>query len=785
MPNDVLQALDASSSVKDLLRYFQKDEKLLTKYKAGVEYVDQNGEQRGALPKERRNLRGRINEVLRLVDAGEVDPESLYVAEMRLLNAMEPRLFRAVELTGELIPEAIKHPIDGELVKTVCQRDVKDVMGPLASWTFYWDRHDEGVFIGNRGSGKGIHVDQVLWSNVGKNWRGYKLVAAWPKGAVSNSICKNFDDQLFSPPLSEAKVQALRQAAKIVLLRPGDVYFFSGGTAHTALCVSEGMGLSSYESIVTLHPLHSGLCMQTCDRSSPCWLEGAMPRDEFEDILEEAVEQLEAAAKQVLEASPGVDPDSKASPFDPPLWSELRLQLRSDKAAMRLLQEHFAATVAQCLCRSPFVRENASATLKRALRYLTNGRGLMQSMQSPRSPSREPSSSRAPPDRAAVLARRRSRPVVKPPPVKEIPIEACQWQYMDTKGNLQGPFSSQQMALWNQHNMLPKTLRLRRTIDTAFSTVDEYFPAPSTAFKSQPVVPSANAGKASYETPKPAEKRPNVAPPKVSADAALANLGPLASLFANATAAAHASAQQAMTQAVKKGEKGEKGKGKGSDGDHPKQGRGKAKEKAEAQNNGWSWSAEHGWTNDKSWWEWSSWNGWETENWENGKHSEWKSESPPGKEKGEKGVTAVQAAFGSLNWGPPFKDVDLFPEDPLRRVLDEGIVWEDRWISPLAVRFSQGKIHPFFHERGPISEVMSQMKLKTEDGKRIKRIDPPFPPIRLLHLKEQGVLVTLDNRRLYALQRFALQEWPTPCLVRALCVDELTPTRCGQSPRVG
>ncbi|CAE7852339.1 Slc47a1, partial [Symbiodinium necroappetens] len=81
----------------------------------------------------------------------------------------------------------------------------------------------------------------------------------------------------------------------------------------------------------------------------------------------------------------------------------------------------------------------------------------------------------------------------------------------------------------------------------------------------------------------------------------------------------------------------------------------------------------------------------------------------------------------------------------------------ERWISPLAVRFSQGKIHPFFHERGPISEVMLQIKLKNEEGKRCKRIEPPFPPVRLLHLKEQGVLVTLDNRRLYALQRFALQ----------------------------
>ena len=32
---------------------------------------------------------------------------------------------------------------------------------------------------------------------------------------------------------------------------------------------------------------------------------------------------------------------------------------------------------------------------------------------------------------------------------------------------------------------------------------------------------------------------------------------------------------------------------------------------------------------------------------------------------------------------------------------------QERWISPLAVRFSQGKIHPFFHERGPISEALS------------------------------------------------------------------------------
>ncbi|CAE7737204.1 Slc47a1 [Symbiodinium sp. CCMP2592] len=110
------------------------------------------------------------------------------------------------------------------------------------------------------------------------------------------------------------------------------------------------------------------------------------------------------------------------------------------------------------------------------------------------------------------------------------------------------------------------------------------------------------------------------------------------------------------------------------------------------------------------WWDWS-WNGhgWSEngDGWENGKQAgDWSgdAQNAPHKEKGEK-VTAVQAAFGNLKWGPPFQDDDLFPEEPIRRVLDEGIVWEERWISPLAVRFSQGKIHPFFHERGPISEV--------------------------------------------------------------------------------
>lgn len=391
----------------------------------------------------------------------------------------------------------------------------------------------------------------------------------------------------------------------------------------------------------------------------------------------------------------------------------------------------------------------------------------------------------------------------KPPPTQppSQPPSQCQWQYCDTKGQLQGPFPSSQMALWHEHGMLPKGLRLRRTTEPAFATIPEYFPAPLVPFKSSPVTPK----EAAAPTPQPATPGPTKSQPQ----AAQAGNGhfpaPLANIFASAAAAAVASTQQASATATataaarptiekaekaneKSAEKGNKAKGKGKNkveeeaagaGNEGKKGRGKAKAAAQAEqaaNGGWSWSEHSGWTcSDKTWWDWNAWSWNEAEGWEG---AEWEGAIGAHGEKASKGAAAVQAAFGNLRWGPPFKESDLFPEEPIRRVFDEGIVWEERFISPLAVRFSQGKIHPFFHERGPISEVMLQIKLKV-DGEHGpgRRIDPPFPPIRLLHLKEQGVLVTLDNRRLYALQRFALQEWPNPCIVRALVVDELTPTR--------
>eukprot|EP00925_Amoebophrya_sp_RCC4383_P020360 GSA25T00017810001.1 len=42
-------------------------------------------------------------------------------------------------------------------------------------------------------------------------------------------------------------------------------------------------------------------------------------------------------------------------------------------------------------------------------------------------------------------------------------------------------------------------------------------------------------------------------------------------------------------------------------------------------------------------------------------------------------------------------------------VEEEGQKWEARWINPLSIHFSQRDIHPFFHARGPVEEVIPQV----------------------------------------------------------------------------
>jgi len=338
LPTDLREALHGCNSVAQFLDRLRVSDSMLDKYKAGIEYVDHTRQQSGVLPKERQNLRKRINTVMQMVEEKKADPDLLYVAEMRLLKQAP-------------------HPIGGEKVKTLCRRDVKDVLGPYAAWTLYWDRHDEGLFVGNNRSGKGIHIDQVLWSNVGKNWRGYKLVAALPVGEVSCEVCKQLDDELFSPPLAPRQEEALRRAAKVVLLRPGDVYLFSGGVTHTVLCVSDEMAVSSYESIVTLSPRHVEHFLSTASISGPYRKLGCMPKCELRDLMDECLDQLEEAGEQVTEKG---GPELLPGPMkaESPIWRTLLSELQSDETLRDQLRVQYVQAIRLCEERSGFMRRS-------------------------------------------------------------------------------------------------------------------------------------------------------------------------------------------------------------------------------------------------------------------------------------------------------------------------------------------------------------------------------------------------------------------------------------------
>lgn len=107
-----------------------------------------------------------------------------------------------------------------------------------------------------------------------------------------------------------------------------------------------------------------------------------------------------------------------------------------------------------------------------------------------------------------------------------------------------------------------------------------------------------------------------------------------------------------------------------------------------------------------------------------------------------------------------------------------SIDWDESFVDPLTVHFTQEKIHPFFHRRGPINHVLPKIRavLRLRPGEEEKiELLPPFPPIHCLRNGEE--LWTLDNRRLYALQQVAMEHWPQRCFVRVLCRDSLPKQR--------
>lgn len=95
--------------------------------------------------------------------------------------------------------------------------------------------------------------------------------------------------------------------------------------------------------------------------------------------------------------------------------------------------------------------------------------------------------------------------------------------------------------------------------------------------------------------------------------------------------------------------------------------------------------------------------------------------------------------------------------------------WEEIFACPLSIRFTQEKIHPFFYRRGPIVNVVPKIRPVERDD--VVDLVPPFTPIHCLRQGE--TLWSLDNRRLYALQLAAMDQWPRRCRVRLLSRERL------------
>eukprot|EP00756_Hemistasia_phaeocysticola_P062575 Hpha_TRINITY_DN6021_c0_g1::TRINITY_DN6021_c0_g1_i1::g.63513::m.63513 len=188
----------------------------------------------------------------------------------------------------------VKHPRTGESVKTATQCDIYDIDENLAKSMPFWERSEGGVFIGERGSASGLHIDQILWSNVGRNWCGHKLLAIWPwkeQGRILDDVGRG---KVFQFPLSEDDRAALRRAEKIALVAPGDAWVFSGGQPHSALQVGDGISVCAYESFIPACPEGIATLMRTNtqDHWKECWTDD----DELEEILEEVVDNLQEAS---------------------------------------------------------------------------------------------------------------------------------------------------------------------------------------------------------------------------------------------------------------------------------------------------------------------------------------------------------------------------------------------------------------------------------------------------------------------------------------------------------
>jgi len=94
-------------------------------------------------------------------------------------------------------------------------------------------------------------------------------------------------------------------------------------------------------------------------------------------------------------------------------------------------------------------------------------------------------------------------------------------------------------------------------------------------------------------------------------------------------------------------------------------------------------------------------------------------------------------------------------------------LYEEKLISPLAIRFSQQRIRETFQDGRDVEATIKEIVALPGTGDYDIILDAPFPAIEIIRWAPNGRKsgggenwFTFDNRRLYSLQRLAAEHWP-------------------------
>lgn len=223
------------------------------------------------------------------------------------------------------------HHLTGDRSRQLTFRDVRDcVAGALPMW-------DRGhCFIGSEGVGSCMHVDQAWWSNVGKNFLGYKLVATWGPGEAPWAL-ERCAGQMFRKPLTALQQEVLLGASKVALFGPGDVVSFSGGLPHVTVVVGDELSLTGYESLVNWHPRNAALLLRGAARSR------SEPEVMMASRIKGLLDDVMATVERCAEARGLPVPPTVAAPPGGESVSELQADFRA-----ALLQRRYCARRLSC-----------------------------------------------------------------------------------------------------------------------------------------------------------------------------------------------------------------------------------------------------------------------------------------------------------------------------------------------------------------------------------------------------------------------------------------------------